>query len=192
MPRRQTWCRGQRGALACPPRSHTAPHQGVQPTPSGLCSCRALSLRISLPGAHITPGYSTENGGVSWPVPWVAKRPHILNAPTAARAVVPPGVVPVGQSMPRPSPGMIASVLTTYIRWSRWYAPPQSALVSCRDVPQSVGIVPPDTCVSFCYTSEEVAGRRLVFLRRGRPREPKGPEGRAPSPRVEGARADVT
>src|SRR4029453_18254300 len=55
VPRRQTWCRGQRGALACPPRSHTAPHQGVQPTPSSLCSCRALSLRISLPGAHITP-----------------------------------------------------------------------------------------------------------------------------------------
>ena len=42
------------------------------------------------------------------------------------------------------------------------------------------------------YTSEEVAGRRVVLLRRGRPREPEGALPSAPSPRVGAARADVT
>ena len=42
------------------------------------------------------------------------------------------------------------------------------------------------------YTSEEVSGREVGFLWRDRPREPKGVEGRAPSPPVGGVRVDVT
>src|SRR5262245_47904433 len=57
----------------------------------------------------LTGGYSPENGGVSWPVPWVAKRPHTLSALTAVRAVAQPGVVPVGQSRPRRDPGRAAA-----------------------------------------------------------------------------------
>src|SRR4051812_11185961 len=49
-----------------------------------------------------------------------------LNAPSAARAVAPPGVVAVGQSTPCPDPDMVACVSTTYTRSSRRYAPPQS------------------------------------------------------------------
>ena len=42
------------------------------------------------------------------------------------------------------------------------------------------------------YTSEEVAGRLVVFRRRVWPREQEGAEGRAHYPRVGTASADVT
>src|SRR5712691_350470 len=64
-----------------------------------------------------TTRYSAENGGVSWPAPLVAKRPRILNAPTAAQAVAPPVVVLVGQHMPRRDPGTVASASASYRRW---------------------------------------------------------------------------
>src|SRR5437763_9935647 len=108
-----------------------------------------VRYKFQLQESRKTVGYSPENGGVSWPVPWVAKRPHPLSALTAVRAVAPPGVVPVGQSMPRLAPGRVAAVSTSYTRSSRQYAPPQSEPVSCLDVPQSAGIVPPDTWFSF-------------------------------------------
>jgi hypothetical protein len=87
-------------------------------------------------------GYSAENGGVSWPAPWVAKKPYTLNAPTAARAAAPPDVVPVGQSMPRPDPGMAASAVA-FPAYCRHFFP-----VICRSAKRGMR---PSDCFVWCF-----------------------------------------
>ena len=89
-----------------------------------------------------TDGYSAENGGVSWPAPWVAKKPYTLNAPTAARAAAPPDVVPVGQSMPRPDPGMAASAVA-FPAYCRHFFP-----VICRSAKRGMR---PSDCFVWCF-----------------------------------------
>ena len=61
-----------------------------------------------------------------------------------------------------------------------------------RLVHQYAGESPATALQAAGYTSKEVAGREGVFLWRGRPWEPEGVEGKAPSPWVEGVKADVT